>query len=336
MDSGAVKQLSMKSRKCHPNQLEPEGKQPVINMADNKMLINMKNNYLKEQSIQEELEKVKIENFLEFYSDGRYEIYKCSGCFGPQLGHIAVKFTRIKYENDTVRKFEMHLKEIKGFKEELWKRDKEREKLRAKEMVEAAAAQAGTEGTAGTAGGVAQIVKPRPPPLWTGQKFDRWKVEVISWHNQSRGNDEENYLDLVESLKRNKTIKEFMNRTLIQRVSETRTVERILEIMSEKFDRNMGEKTLEMMRIISGEGFKADESVDKMMDRFGDMIVEMKKIRLAENSDYGMGLSFLERLEKSSKVNAVEKKMLRDILEDADGNPRAGETLELMKKELIY
>ena len=41
----------------------------------------------------------------------------------------------------------------------------------------------------------------------------------------------------------------------------------------------MGENTLEMMRKISGEGFKADESVDKMMDRFGDMIVEMKKIR---------------------------------------------------------
>ena len=26
--------------------------------------------------------------------------------------------------------------------------------------------------------------------------------------------------------------------------------------------------------------------------------------------------------------------MLRDILEDADGNPKAGDTLELMKKEL--
>ena len=62
-------------------------------MADNNMLINMKNNYLKEQSIQEELKKVKIENFLEFYSDGRYEFYKCSGCFGSQLGHIAVKCT---------------------------------------------------------------------------------------------------------------------------------------------------------------------------------------------------------------------------------------------------
>ena len=79
-----------------------------------------------------------------------------------------------------------------------------------------------------------------------------------------------------------------MNRTLIDRVGETRTVERILEIMSEKFDRNMGEKTLEMMRNISGEGFKADESVDKMMDRFGDIIVEMKKIRLGQNLDYVM------------------------------------------------
>ena len=71
-----------------------------------------------------------------------------------------------------------------------------------------------------------------------------------------------------------------------------------------------------------------------MMDRFGDMIVEMKKINLAENLDYAMGLQFLERLEKSSKVNAVEKKILRDILEDADGNPKEGDTLELMKKEL--
>ena len=167
-------------------------------------------------------------------------------------------------------------------------KETEREKIRAKEMVEeaaataAAAATTGTAGT-GTAGGVAQIVKPRPPPLWTGQKFDRWKAEVISWRNHGRGNDEEKYLDLIESLKKNEAIKEFVNRTLIERVGETRTVDKILEIMSEKFDRNMGEKTLEMMRKISGEGFKSDESVDKMMDRFGDMIVEMKKIRLAEN-----------------------------------------------------
>ena len=31
------------------------------------------------------------------------------------------------------------------------------------------------------------------------------------------------------------------------------------------------------MRKISCEGFKSDESVDKMMDRFGDMIIEIKR-----------------------------------------------------------
>ena len=76
-------------------------------------------------------------------------------------------------------KFEIYLKEIGGFKEAIWKREKEneieREKIRAKEMIEAAKAVA-----AGIAGGVTQLVKPRPPPLWTGQKFDRWKAEVIS------------------------------------------------------------------------------------------------------------------------------------------------------------
>ena len=56
-----------------------------------------------------------------------------------------------------MKAFQIYLKEIKGFKEVLWRRDKEREKLRAKEMVEAAAAtaaaaaaQAGTAGTAET------------------------------------------------------------------------------------------------------------------------------------------------------------------------------------------
>ena len=60
----------------------------------------------------------------------------------------------------------------------------------------------------------------------------------------------------------------------------------------------------------------------------------MKTIRLAENLDYAMGLQSLERLEKSWKVNTVERKMLRDILEDADGKPKEGDILNLLKKEL--
>ena len=78
--------------------------------------------------------------------------------------------------------------------------------------------------------------------------------------------------------------------TLVEKVGTTRTAMRILEVMTEKFDKNLSEKTNEIMRKISGEGFKSDENVDKMIDRFGNMILEMKKIKLAENLDYAMGL----------------------------------------------
>ena len=82
---------------------------------------------------------------------------------------------------------------------------------------------------------------------------------------------------------------------------------RVLKVITKKFDKNLSEKTNDMMKKISGEGIKSDENVDKMIDRFGYMITEMKKIKLAENMDYAIGLQFLERLEKRGKVNAIEK-----------------------------
>ncbi len=127
---------------------------------------------------------------------------------------------------------------------------------------------------------------------------------------------------MLESLKKNEVIKEFVVKTLVEKVGTTRTVMRILEVMTEKFDKNLSEKTTDMMRKISGDRLNSDENMVKMIDIFGDMITEMKKIKLAENLDYVMGLQFLERLEKFGKVNAVEKKILRDILEDVDGNPK--------------
>ena len=143
-----------------------------------------------------------------------------------------------------------------------------------------------------------QLVKSRQPPLWSGQKYDRWRIEVEKWYDNNKASDEEKYIDLLESLKKNEAIKEFVVKTLVEKVGETRTVKRILEVMAEKFDKNMSEKTNDMMRKISGEGFKSDENVDKMINRFRDMILEMKKIKLAENLDYAMGFQFLKRLEK--------------------------------------
>ena len=52
--------------------------------------------------------------------------------------------------------------------------------------------------------------------------------------------------------------------------------------MTKKFDKNLSEKTSDMMRKISGEGFKSDENVDKMIDRCGVMITEIEKIKSVE------------------------------------------------------
>ena len=69
-----------------------------MQMGVDNMVNNIMSNFLKEVSIQEELKNVKIENYLKFFSDGRCEFYKCSGCFGPKLGHITQKCTKHEYD----------------------------------------------------------------------------------------------------------------------------------------------------------------------------------------------------------------------------------------------
>ena len=52
-----------------------------------------------------------------------------------------------------------------------------------------------------------QLIKARPPPNWVGQKFEKWKLEVEKWKENNRSTDEEKFVDLLESLKKNDTIK---------------------------------------------------------------------------------------------------------------------------------
>ena len=57
---------------------------------------------------------------------------------------------------------------------------------------------------------------------------------------------------MLEGLKKNEVIKKFVVRTLVEKVGKTRIVKIILEVMTEKFDKNLSEKTTEMMRKKSG------------------------------------------------------------------------------------
>ena len=242
------------------NLQEPKGVHPLFNKNKPKM-DSIRVNYKKENKIEAELENVNIENYLRFDYGGNFVFKKCEYCTGLLLGHFQPKCPRVEYDADGVRRFEDHIQNIGGFDAALKRREMTYWKNRAEwSRIETR--------TSRTAGETTQLVKPRPEPVWIGQKFDKWKDEITTWNRNNRSSDEDKFLDMMESLKKNAGIKEFVNRTLIEKIGDTRTVDRIMEIMSEKFDRNMGEKTLEVMKKISGEGFKSDESVDEMLDRF--------------------------------------------------------------------
>ena len=103
--------------------------------------------------------------------NGRYEFAKCEGCDGPLLGHQEVKCKRegVRYDPEVVKSFEHWLRRINGFREKVIARNK-------KQIEEMKVATVG-----GTPGGTTQLTKPRLPPLWAGQNFDRRRIEVERW-----------------------------------------------------------------------------------------------------------------------------------------------------------
>ena len=64
------------------------------------------------------------------------------------------------------------------------------------------------------------------------------------------------------------------------------------------------------------------------------LVTEVDRIELVANLKYALPLQFVDRLEKSGKINTGEKLRLKDAMEDENGEPREGDVTENMKKEL--
>ena len=130
-----------------------------------------------------------------------------------------------------------------------------------------------------------QLVKSRCPPVWSGQSYERWKTDIETWSNNNKASDEDKYIDLFESLKKNKVINDFVHRTLVEKVGDTRTI-KIIDVMTEKYLKTKSEKILELMRKISN--FKMDDNLEILIDRFEEMITEVDKEKFAENLKYAL------------------------------------------------
>ena len=157
---------------------------------------NIKKNYRSHENIEGDIKSVNLENFIDFDLNGRYEFAKYEGFDGPLLGHQEVKCRDgVRYDSQVVKSFEHWLRRINGFREKVIARNK-------KDREEAM--KVATVGA--TPGGTTQLTKARVPPLWTVQKYDRWRIEVERLCANSKSTDEEMYIDLLESLKKNDAI----------------------------------------------------------------------------------------------------------------------------------
>jgi len=298
-------------------------------MAQN--IETMKNKYLNIEQIAGRLKAETLEDYLKFKSNGEYEFLSCENCDGPMLGHQITKCTGLEesYDEKTIAKFENWLERIPELKKQL----KERA---LNEADRAARTQAEILGRVmrdtQEARNTTQLVKPRLPPGWSGQRFDKWRAEIEKWSENNRATEEDKFVDLVESLKKNDAVNEFVSKSLLDKIGETRTVGKVLEVLAEKYSKTTCEQIKDTMKKICSS--KMSEKVDTLIDNFDEMLMEMNNLKIAERLEYAVSAQFVDRLEENGKINATEKLRLKDILEDQNGKPRNGDTTEQMRREL--
>merc|ERR1711895_327389 len=144
-------------------------------------------------------------------------------------------------------------------------------------------------------------------PKWSGQEFEVWKKEMEKW-NENKSSEETKYCNVMESLKKNDKIKDYVVKTLAEKTENDRKVTAILEVMAEKYERTESERCLELMKEIVN--FKVDGEIESITDRFERMMTETKKVDLAAKLDYALTLQFMDRLEKEG--NKQNKRRMED------------------------
>ena len=139
--------------------------------------------------------------------NGKYEFVRCGECNGPMLGHRAEKCRKSNgYEEVLVKKYETSLRSTLKIREIVityinkqkmaeieFKQDRELElakNLPAKTSL---------------------MIGRTEIPKWIGQEFEVWKKELEKWDENDKSSDETKYCNVLESLKKNDKIKDFVH-----------------------------------------------------------------------------------------------------------------------------
>ena len=87
-------------------------------------------------------------------------------------------------------------------------------------------------------------------PKWLGQSYDIWMNEIDRWTKNEKSLDKTKYCDVLESLKKNDTVKDYAISLIVERTERLRVFKSILDVMDEKYLKKVDEKTLEVIKSI--------------------------------------------------------------------------------------
>ena len=95
-----------------------------------------------------------------------------------------------------------------------------------------------------------QITKAKTPPIWVGQSFERFRLEIEDWSRNNKDSEYNKYNDLIESLKKNDRIREYVITVVIDRTDDQnlKKVQAVLNVLAEKYEKTKAEKCNDIMR----------------------------------------------------------------------------------------
>ena len=145
--------------------------------------------------------------------NGKYEFVRCGECNRPMLGHRAEKCRKNSgYEEAVVKKYEVRLRSTLKIREIVitYMNKKKRAEMDYKQDRELELANILPAKTS-------LMIGRTEIPKWIAQEFDVWKKVLEKWNENDKSFDETKYCNVLESLKENGKIKDFVISTLTQR-----------------------------------------------------------------------------------------------------------------------
>ena len=185
-----------------------------------------------------------------------------------------------------------------------------------------------------------QITKAKPPPVWIGGDFERFRDEIEAWDKNNADSTMTKYADLIESLKKNKNIKENDINVIQDKAREIgdKSVEKVMEILEEKYSKTTVEKTKDILKDILEFEMKKEENFEEYWDRCEILLTKCKREKINEKFYYMMAAMIVDKAEKNGKLTEEEKRRLNESIEnekDSDRIPKTEETvIENHKKEV--